>query len=118
MNRTSRFLSLFRTRPVDHALGNVSLGSATVALSASGTVQASVLYAPYGTTWYASGAMPTDYGFTGQHSATIVGQEIHSMRVGNKEAMPLHTSRWMSKTAYRDTTTGYESLCHEPSTVY
>jgi RHS repeat-associated protein len=43
-----------------------TLGSTTVALSASGSVQADQLFTPYGATRYASGTMPTSYGFTGQ----------------------------------------------------
>jgi RHS repeat-associated protein len=43
-----------------------TLGSTTVALSASGGVAADQLFTPYGATRYASGTMPTSYGFTGQ----------------------------------------------------
>src|SRR5690348_10707109 len=37
-------------------------------LLANGTSTASALYSPYGSARYASGSMPTDYAFTGQHS--------------------------------------------------
>jgi RHS repeat-associated protein len=43
-----------------------TLGSTTVALSASGGVQADQLFTPYGATRYSSGTMPTSYGFTRQ----------------------------------------------------
>jgi RHS repeat-associated protein len=43
-----------------------TLGSVSVALSSSGSVQADQLFTPYGATRYASGTMPTSYGFTGQ----------------------------------------------------
>jgi YD repeat-containing protein len=41
-------------------LGNDVLGSSEVALDGSGNVQASRLYAPYGSLRYSQGTMPTD----------------------------------------------------------
>ena len=49
-------------------LASDALGSTTVAFDASGLPTAATLYAPYGGVRYSNGAMPTDYGFTGQHS--------------------------------------------------
>jgi hypothetical protein len=43
-------------------------GSIAAALSASGTTTAAQLYAPYGTSRFSSGTMPTDYGYTGQRA--------------------------------------------------
>ena len=37
-----------------------------MALSSSGSVQATQLFAPYGSSRYSSGSMPTSHGFTGQ----------------------------------------------------
>ncbi len=45
-----------------------SLGSTSVALTASGGVQAASLYASYGATRYSSGTMPTAHGYTGMVS--------------------------------------------------
>jgi RHS repeat-associated protein len=56
------------------------LGSADVALNASGSATASVLYAPYGGARYSSGTMPTDYGFTGQHSDAVSGLDYYNAR--------------------------------------
>jgi hypothetical protein len=49
-------------------LASDGLRSANVTLNASGNPTASLLFAPYGASRYASGGMATDYGFTGQHS--------------------------------------------------
>jgi len=56
------------------------LGSANVALNASGSATASTLYAPYGGARYSSGTMPTDYGFTGQHSDAATGLDYYNAR--------------------------------------
>jgi len=56
------------------------LGSATVALDGSGTPIASQLYAPYGSTRYSNGAMPTDYGFTGQYADASTGLDYYGAR--------------------------------------
>src|SRR5579885_3488692 len=42
------------------------LGSTTIALSSTGSVTAVQLFAPYGSSRYSKGSMPTDYTFTGQ----------------------------------------------------
>ena len=54
-------------------LASDALGSASVALNASGSATASQLFAPYGGIRYSSGTMPTDYGFTGQRSDAATG---------------------------------------------
>jgi RHS repeat-associated protein len=58
------------------------LGSATVALDGSGTglPTASQLYAPYGGVRYSNGAMPTDYGFTGQRADSATGLDYYGAR--------------------------------------
>jgi RHS repeat-associated protein len=56
------------------------LGSATVALDGSGTPTASQLYAPYGSTRYSNGTMPTDYGFTGQRADAASGLDYYGAR--------------------------------------
>jgi RHS repeat-associated protein len=61
-------------------LGNDTLGSATVALNASGGVQAATLYAPYGSSRYSSGTMPGSYGFTGQHADATTGLDYYVSR--------------------------------------
>lgn len=51
------------------------------ALDANGNPQASTLYDPYGNVRYSSGAMPTDLGFTGQHSdASTTGLDYYNAR--------------------------------------
>jgi RHS repeat-associated protein len=55
-------------------------GSMTEALSATGTVQATQLYAPYGTSRYSSGTMPTDYGYTGQRADATTGLDYYNAR--------------------------------------
>jgi RHS repeat-associated protein len=61
-------------------LGADVLGSADVALDATGNAQAATLYGPYGGTRYSSGTMPTDYGFTGQHSDSTTGLDYYVAR--------------------------------------
>jgi RHS repeat-associated protein len=56
------------------------LGSANVTLDANGNVTANVLYAPYGSARYSSGTMPSDYGFTGQHSDSATGLDYYGAR--------------------------------------
>jgi RHS repeat-associated protein len=56
------------------------LGSTTVALDGAGNVTASQLYAPYGTSRYSSGTMPTDRGFTGQHADATTGLDYYNAR--------------------------------------
>ncbi len=57
-----------------------ALGSSTVALDGAGNATASQLYAPYGTTRYTTGAMPTDYGFTGQRKDSVSGLNYYGAR--------------------------------------
>jgi RHS repeat-associated protein len=61
-------------------LASDGLGSATVAFNGGGTTAAIVLYAPYGSTRYSSGTMPTDYGFTGQHADSSSGLDYYGAR--------------------------------------
>ncbi len=56
------------------------LGSVTEALTTSGTVQASQLYAPYGGMRYSSGTMSTSYGFTGQRQEVVTGLDYYIAR--------------------------------------
>ncbi|HLQ15029.1 MAG TPA: fibronectin type III domain-containing protein [Candidatus Eisenbacteria bacterium] len=56
------------------------LGSANLVLNSSGSVTASQLFAPYGILRYSSGTMPTDYGFTGQHSDSSTGLMYYGSR--------------------------------------
>jgi len=56
------------------------LGSTTVALDGAGNVTASQLFAPYGTSRYSSGTMPTDRGFTGQHGDAVTGLDYYNAR--------------------------------------
>jgi RHS repeat-associated protein len=51
-----------------------------VALDASGNVQASTLYGPYGSPRYTSGTMPGSYGFTGQRSDAFTGLDYYVAR--------------------------------------
>jgi RHS repeat-associated protein len=61
-------------------LGNDLLGSPTVALNDSGALVAAQLYDPYGQSRYSSGTMPTDLGFTGQHSDGVTGLDYYVSR--------------------------------------
>ncbi len=54
------------------------LGSVSEALTATGTVQAVELYAPYGAGRYSSGSMPTEKGFTGQQLDPIGLSYFHA----------------------------------------
>lgn len=54
-------------------LGSDGLGSGDVALGTGGSATAVTLFAPYGSVRFASGTMPSDYGFTGQHTDTSDG---------------------------------------------
>ncbi|HEY7984693.1 MAG TPA: hypothetical protein VID73_11030, partial [Ktedonobacterales bacterium] len=49
-------------------LATTAQGSVAAALNGSGSTTAAQLYAPYGSSRYASGTMPTDYGYTGQRA--------------------------------------------------
>jgi hypothetical protein len=53
------------------SLATTAQGSVAVALNSSGSATASQLYAPYGATRYASGTMPTDYGYTSQRAESL-----------------------------------------------
>jgi RHS repeat-associated protein len=61
-------------------VGNDSLGSAEVALDASGTAQASTLYGPFGNTRYSNGTMPGSFGFTGQRADSATGLDYYGAR--------------------------------------
>jgi RHS repeat-associated protein len=61
-------------------LGSDGLGSATVALDASGNTQASTLYGPYGASRYANGTMPGSYGYTGQRADSTTGLDYYIAR--------------------------------------
>jgi RHS repeat-associated protein len=61
-------------------LASDGLGSATVTLNSSGNATAAQLFAPYGGVRYASGAMPTTYGFTGQRSDSASGLDYYGSR--------------------------------------
>jgi RHS repeat-associated protein len=61
-------------------LASDGLGSATVALSSSGSATAAQLFAPYGGLRYSSGTMPTTYGFTGQRSDSASGLDYYGAR--------------------------------------
>jgi RHS repeat-associated protein len=61
-------------------LASDALGTVEVALDASGTTTAATLDAPYGGTRYNSGTMPTDYGYTGQHSDAATGLDYYVSR--------------------------------------
>lgn len=61
-------------------LASDGLGSANVALNASGSATASALYQPYGFVRYSSGTMPTDYGFSGQHADSVTGLDYFNAR--------------------------------------
>jgi RHS repeat-associated protein len=61
-------------------LAEDALGSASVALSTSGSATASVLYAPYGAQRYSSGTMPGTYGFTGQRADALSGLDYYGAR--------------------------------------
>lgn len=68
------------------------LGSATLAQGASGTSQASRLYAPYGSVRYSGGTLPTDYGYTGQHSDSATGLDYYAARYYDPAAAQFTTA--------------------------
>jgi RHS repeat-associated protein len=55
-------------------------GSVVEALDGAGVVTASQLYTPYGSVRYQSGALPTDYGYTGQRSDATTGLDYYGAR--------------------------------------
>ncbi|HET9849978.1 MAG TPA: RHS repeat-associated core domain-containing protein, partial [Candidatus Dormibacteraeota bacterium] len=62
-------------------LASSGLGSVEVAIPASNlSAQVNQLYEPYGNLRYSNGAMPTDYGFTGQHSDSASGLDYYNAR--------------------------------------
>lgn len=61
-------------------LASDGLGSANVALNASGNATSSVLYAPYGSARYSSGTMPMDRGFTSQIADSTSGLDYYGAR--------------------------------------
>jgi RHS repeat-associated protein len=56
------------------------LGSAVLALKSDGSVQAVQLYAPYGSSRYSMGTMPTTYNFTGQRLDSQTGLLYYNAR--------------------------------------
>jgi hypothetical protein len=77
-------------------LASDALGSATTAFDASGIVKEQVLYAPYGGVRYASGTLPTDYGFTGQRADAATDLALYIARYHDPTASqlaPAGTSR-------------------------
>jgi RHS repeat-associated protein len=67
-------------------LASDGVGSAVVALNASGSFTASLLYAPYGGVRYSNGTMPTEYGFTGQRADAATGLDYYNARYYDPEA--------------------------------
>jgi RHS repeat-associated protein len=61
-------------------LASDSQGTPVEALSASGTVTASMLYDPYGNVRYSSGIMPGSAGYTGQHADAATGLDYYNAR--------------------------------------
>ncbi|HLV98515.1 MAG TPA: RHS repeat-associated core domain-containing protein, partial [Ktedonobacterales bacterium] len=61
-------------------LATNGLGSISVALTASGSAQASALYYPYGGGRYSSGTMPGSYGYTGQQADGTTGLDDYATR--------------------------------------
>ncbi|HEY7780340.1 MAG TPA: RHS repeat-associated core domain-containing protein, partial [Ktedonobacterales bacterium] len=61
-------------------LGDDELGSAGVALDASGVAQANQLYAPYGAVRYTSGTMPGSFGYAGQRADAATGLDDYVSR--------------------------------------
>jgi len=51
-----------------------------VALDASGNVQASALYGPYGNARYGSVPLPGSYAFTGQRADSATGLDYYNAR--------------------------------------
>nr|MBA2393449.1 RHS repeat-associated core domain-containing protein [Ktedonobacteraceae bacterium] len=62
-----------------YLLGNI-LGSVSVVLKNDGTFQAAQLFAPYGTTRYTQGTVPTTYNFTGQRLDSQTGLLYYNFR--------------------------------------
>src|SRR5262249_46799981 len=61
-------------------LASDARGSANLVLAATGGAVASQLFAPYGTTRYASGTVPTAFGFTGQRADAAIGLDYYGAR--------------------------------------
>ncbi|MBA2681170.1 MAG: RHS repeat-associated core domain-containing protein, partial [Ktedonobacteraceae bacterium] len=62
-----------------YLLGDI-LGSVSIVLKDDGTFQAAQLFAPYGTTRYTQGTMPTTYNFTGQRLDSQTGLLYYNSR--------------------------------------
>ncbi|MEO6892195.1 MAG: RHS repeat-associated core domain-containing protein [Ktedonobacteraceae bacterium] len=62
-----------------YLLGDL-LGSVSIVLKDDGTFQAAQLFAPYGTTRYTQGTMPTTYNFTGQRLDSQTGLLYYNSR--------------------------------------
>ncbi|HEX8730342.1 MAG TPA: hypothetical protein VF739_17060 [Ktedonobacterales bacterium] len=56
------------------------LNSVTAALSATGSVTSTQLYAPYGGVRYSSGVLPTAKGYTGQYADAVTGLDYYNAR--------------------------------------
>lgn len=76
-------------------------------MDGSRNVQASILYAPYGSPRYANGTMPTDYGFTGQRADAMTGLDYYGARYYDPQlASSQAPTRWRRRrTAMRTWTT-------------
>jgi RHS repeat-associated protein len=61
-------------------LATDGLGSVSAALDSSGNVIAQQLYAPYGTSRFTSGSLPTSRGFTGQRADAASGLDYYGAR--------------------------------------
>ncbi|GER88987.1 hypothetical protein KDW_31490 [Dictyobacter vulcani] len=56
------------------------LSSTSVAVTSTGTIQAVQLFAPFGSTRYSDGTMPTPYNFTGQRLDSLTGLLYYNAR--------------------------------------
>ncbi|HKS69502.1 MAG TPA: RHS repeat-associated core domain-containing protein, partial [Ktedonobacterales bacterium] len=65
---------------LSYLLSDPVLGSASASVNLSGQVVATQLYAPYGAVRYASGILPTDYGFTHQRVDATSGLDDYGAR--------------------------------------
>jgi RHS repeat-associated protein len=62
-----------RRTPWQFGYAKLHLGSTSLATTASGAVHSRQGYYPYGETRYATGTLPTDFGFTGQRNDATIG---------------------------------------------
>ncbi len=61
------------------------LGSASITANANGTLLSRTLYYPWGEVRYQTGALPTDYTYTGQYSYTCQVKRKCYRRVSNRQ---------------------------------